>query len=202
MPAAASPCLASSSAVATSRQPASRGDGGGERDRLGRRRRVRVGDQRRGRLARLTARPRRSPPRGRRPPRPPPPHQTKVSRLPFGPGRPEEAKPRIGEARARGPPAATARIASRRSAGVADDALADPLAAELELRLDHRQQLAARREAARDRGQDLGQRDEGDVDRRQSRARRAGRPGSSSRALSRSITVTRGSSRSCTSICP
>ena len=44
---------------------------------------------------------------------------------------------------------ATPRIASRRSAGVADDALADPLAAELELGLDHRQQLAARRPGSR-----------------------------------------------------
>ena len=52
-------------------------------------------------------------------------------------------------------------------AGVADDAAADPLAAELELRLDHRQHLAAGRQAARDRGQDLGQGDEGDVDGRQ-----------------------------------
>ena len=52
-------------------------------------------------------------------------------------------------------------------ARVADDALADPLAAELELRLDHRQQLAGRRQAGGHRGQDLRQRDEGDVDRRE-----------------------------------
>ena len=52
---------------------------------------------------------------------------------------------------------------------VAHDALVDPGTAELELRLDHRQDLAAGRQAAGDGGQHLGQRDEGDVDGRQVR---------------------------------
>jgi hypothetical protein len=96
---------------------------------------------------------------------PSPPHQTKVSRLPFGPaGRRRRSRARRGRARAqRGD--AERRLAP--VARIADDAPADPLAAELELRLDHRQQLAAGREAAGDGRQDLGQRDEGDVDRRQ-----------------------------------
>ena len=74
-------------------------------------------------------------------PSPSPPHQTKVSRLPFGPGSPEEAKPRTGR------PSSLGRAGDGEDrlaavGGVADDAPADPLAAELELRLDHRQDLA------------------------------------------------------------
>ena len=103
-------------------------------------------------------------------------HQTKVSMLPFGPGSPDGAKPRTREAEAAGRLGdAEDRLAA--VAGVADDAPADPLAAELELRLDHRQQLAARAEAGDRRRQHLGERDEGDVDRPRSRRRRAGRRG-------------------------
>ena len=62
---------------------------------------------------------------------------------PSGPGRPEEATPRTGRpSSTRGVGDGEDRLAA--VGDVADDAAADPLAAELELRLDHRQRLAAR----------------------------------------------------------
>ncbi len=91
--------------------------------------------------------------------------------MPFGPGSPEGAKPRIGEPQLAGR-GGDAEDGLAAVGGVADDPPADPLTAELELRLDHRQSLAARRQAGGHGGQDLGERDEGDVDRRQ-----AGREG-------------------------
>src|SRR4029079_5528626 len=86
---------------------------GGDRHRFGGGGRVRVGDQRRGlhsssSTAAATAASRSSSSG------PEPPHQTKVSRLPFGPGSREEATPRTGIPRSRAA-VATARIASRRS---------------------------------------------------------------------------------------
>ena len=63
-------------------------------------------------------------------------------------------------------------------AGVADHAaLADPLAAQLELGLDQRQQVAARRQAPAIGGEQLGERDEGDVDGDQLGLERERRPG-------------------------
>ena len=71
---------------------------------------------------------------------------------------------RARAAPARGAAPATATSAARRSAGLAHHAaLADALAADLELRLDHGQRVEARRGGGQDRGQDLGQRDERDV---------------------------------------
>ena len=112
-------------------------------------------------------RPRSRPP-GRGDARPPATAWTKVSRFPFGPGRPDDANART--------PSPASSIARRRReqrlaaiGRVADHARARPALAELELRLDHRQQRAAGRQAAGDRGHHLGQRDERDVDRRQPR---------------------------------
>ena len=68
-------------------------------------------------------------------------------------------------------------IASRRSAAVADDAAPDPLAAELELRLDHRQRLAARpRQQAATAGRILVS-EMKETSTVASQARREGRPG-------------------------
>ena len=89
-------------------------------------------------------RPRRAPARAR-----PRRASTNVSRLPFGPGqaRGREAEHRRAERRA--PPRPTATSAAAAGAGVAHHAaLADPLAADLELRLDQRQAVEARRRAA------------------------------------------------------
>ena len=86
-----------------------------------------------------------------------------VSRFPFGPGSPEEAKPRTVSPA----PAAASAAAPQRLATILGRAhhpsLADPLRAELELRLDQRQQLAPGRHAGRERRQHLGERDERDV---------------------------------------
>ena len=123
--------------------------------------------------------PPRARPRGRRPrpARPASASQTNVSRLPFGPGQPgrtrSPARPRPSSRRG-------ARDGHERLAPVGrlahDAALADALAADLELRLDHRERVEARRRrrpAAP--GSTLRQRDERDVGDDQVRARRAGR---------------------------
>ena len=122
--------------------------------------------------------------------------QTNVSRLPFGPGSPEEWKPSTADAeRRRGLAdedqgfAAVARVAH-------DAALADPAAAELELRLDHRQGVEAGRPRSEHGGEDLAQRDERDVDHDQVGSVRAGSPARCGGRCVRSITVTRGSVRS------
>ena len=122
------------------------GDRDGDRDRLGGGRRVRVGDQRGGlHLSTSTAAwiaASRSATGG-----PSPPHQRKVSRLPFGPGQPGGGDAAHRQAVLGGGLGdGVDRLAA--VAAVADDAAADPLAAELELRLDHRQRLAAGRQAA------------------------------------------------------
>ena len=98
------------------------------------------------------------------PPRAPSPSHTNVSRLPAGPGSPEEAKPstaapsstRAGGHRAdRGPP----------RLGVAHHAAAaHVLAPGLELRLDHRQRVEALGRARQHGREHLAQRDEADVD--------------------------------------
>ena len=186
---ARSPCLARSPGVATICQPASAAAATATSTASVGRRRVRVGDQRRRLHASRAPRARRG--RGRRAPRPRARTRRRSRCCPSA------RAARRGRSRARRGPRLAGRLGDAEDrlaavARVADDAPADPLAAELELRLDHRQQLAARLQAGDDGGQDLGQRDEGDVDRREVGRRREGREGSISRALSRSITVTRG----------
>ena len=88
--------------------------------------------------------------------------------------------------------------------GVAHDALAalGLLAADLELRLHERDELAARSEAADDRGEQLAEADERRVDdHRDRRGRRPARARASC-ALVRSSTSTRGSTRSLWASCP
>ena len=99
-------------------------------------------------------------------PAPSAPHQMKLSRLPFGPGSPDEAKPRT----ARPSPRAASADGHQRLAPIvrrAHHPAPGPPPPELELGLDQGQDLAAGRQTAGHRGQHLGQRDEGDVDRRQ-----------------------------------
>ena len=80
------------------------------------------------------------------------------------PGQARRAEALNAEARARAPSRATSTSASTRSRGIAHDAaLADPLAPDLELRLDQRDQVEARRRAAQHRGQHLAEADEGEV---------------------------------------
>ena len=86
----------------------------------------------------------------------------KVSRFPFGPGRPDDAKPRTPSP-ASAAASATRSSASRRSPASRTTPPRDALAPELELRLDQGQQLPARRQAVGDPRQDLGQRDEREV---------------------------------------
>ena len=89
---------------------------------------------------------------------------TNVSRLPFGPGSPLDANPSTTAPSAEAA-RATSSSASRRSAGVAHDAvLPDPPRPHLELRLDHHQRVERRREAAEHRRQHLRHRDERHVD--------------------------------------
>ena len=111
---------------------------------------------------RLTARPRAPRPRGPppRPARPASASHANVSRLPAGPGSPEDAKPSTAAPADRAH-AATATSASRRSAGSRHDAaLPDPLAADLELRLDHDQRVEPLRDARQHGRQHLRERDE------------------------------------------
>ena len=128
------------------------------------------------------------------PARPPSASHTNVSRLPLAlrarrgrsRGRRRRARPRTRRRRRALPP----------RLGLAHHpAAADARAADLELRLDHRERVVARRGAREHGGQHLAQGDEGDVEHDQLRARRAAPSGSSARALVRSITVTRSSSR-------
>ena len=100
----------------------------------------------------------------RSPAGPPRSNQTKVSRLPFGPGSPDEASPTDNQPLVlSGGGDRADRVAA--VGGLADHPAApDALGPELELRLDHRQQVEPLARAARDGAQQLRQRDERDVD--------------------------------------
>ena len=103
----------------------------------------------------------------RRGPSPPRVAHRNVSSLPFGPGQVRRGEPADREAELGTRRVATAHERLAPVLGGPDDARLDASAAELELRLHHREQLAIRREALGDRGDHLRERDERDVDRRE-----------------------------------
>ena len=129
------------------------------------------------------------------PPRSASVHHMKLSRLPAGPGRPEE------QYRWTLSPSATCRLSRGDQRlepvlGLPHHApLAHAPAPELELRLDESEHVEARGGAGDHRRQDLGQGDEGEVHHDQIRAGTAETRAAGCGRSTRSMTVTRGSSR-------
>ena len=195
MPSAAAPCFSSSSLVATSRQPASRATATAIATAS-----VAAGGCEWVISAAVftLAPPRAATDRAPRGPRPPARRRRTRRRsrdCPSGPAAPRR-RSRAPAGRSRAAAWATVRIASRRSAASRTTPRPTRSRPSSNCGLTIARTSPPGRQAAGDRRQHLGQGDEGDVDGRQRWARRAGPPGTIARALRRSITVTRGSSRS------
>ena len=173
-PSAAAPCLERSASAATSSHPASRCQLHRQTDGIARLLRLGVREERDGldrggswsaTVQGSTSSAARSIPSASRP-EPPRAAHMNVSRFPFGPGQirrgePPDGKPHLGS-RCRHSHERLAPIAR-----VPDDPRLHAGAAELELRLHHRQDVAIWRNALRHGGNHLRERDERDVDRRE-----------------------------------